>query len=88
MTLLKKDPKDFRTTEIRKEIIKQKELIKIYSYGCSILPILEISTKNIEYYSSLALYYTPQKLKNMETNMARLYLLCFIRDKLLPDYQQ
>lgn len=83
LTLLKKDPKDFSTTEMRKELYKQQELINIYTQTHTVLSKLNISSKNIEYYASLATYYTPYKFKRMKPNLARLYLLCFIHDRLL-----
>ncbi|MBN2689471.1 MAG: Tn3 family transposase, partial [Gammaproteobacteria bacterium] len=83
LTLLKKSAKDFSTTEMRKEITKQRYLLEIYEHAKTILPKLNISTKNIEYYASMATFYPISKLKRVKKNLARLYLLCYVRHRLL-----
>jgi len=44
ITLLKKDPKDFSTREMRTEVAKQQRLFRIYKSTKSIIPKLQIST--------------------------------------------
>ena len=83
LTMLKKSAKDFSTSEIRKEIDKQQYLIEIYKHANAILPKLDISKKNIEYYANLATFYPISKLKQMKQNLVRLYLLCYVRHRLL-----
>jgi len=83
LTLLKKSAKDFSTNEMRKEIEKQEYLFEIYAHASAILPKLGISAKNIEYYASLATFHPISKLKQMDRNLARLYLLCYVRYRLL-----
>jgi TnpA family transposase len=83
LTLLKKSAKDFSTNEILKEINKQQYLLEIYEHASAILPKLNISVKNIEYYAGMATYYPISKLKQMKRNLARLYLLCYVRYRLL-----
>lgn len=83
LTLLKKAAKDFSTSEMRKEISKQQYLLKIYEHANTILPKLNISKKNIEYYASMATFYPVSKLKRLKRNLARLYLLCYVRHRLL-----
>lgn len=83
LTLLKKDPKNFSTTEMRKELSKQQDLIDICLRTRHILPELNLSLKNMEYYAGFAAYYTPYKLKRMKPSLSRLYLLCFAHDRFL-----
>ena len=83
LTLLKKSAKDFSTHEIRKEIDKQQYLLEIYKHANNILPKLNISAKNIEYYANLVSFYPISKLKQMKRNLVRLYLLCYVRHRLL-----
>ena len=83
LTLLKKDPKNFSTTEMRKELSKQQDLIDICLRTRHILPELNLSPKNMEHYANFAAYYTPYKLKRMKPSLSRLYLLCFAHDRFL-----
>ena len=83
LTLLKKDPKDFSTTEMRKEVEKQQRLIGIYEKSKNILEQLKLSPKNIEYYAEMASFYPVIKLKRFQRNLARLYLLCYVHQRLL-----
>jgi len=77
ITLLKKDPKDFTTSEMRKEVAKQQILLEVYKTAESILPKLKISAQNIEYYADMAQFYPASKLKRFKKNLTRLYLLCY-----------
>jgi len=83
LTLLKKDPKDFSTNEMRKEITKQMDLLRIYAYTKSILPKLNISLKNRQYYADMAMFYPIARFKRLNPNLARLYLLCYVQQRLL-----
>ena len=83
ITLLKKDPKDFTTGEMRKELVKQKILMDVYKQTESVIPQLNISSKNIEYYADMAKFYPTVKLKRFGKNLARLYLLCYVHQRLL-----
>jgi len=79
LTMLKKDPKDFSTSEIKKEVNKHSILLDLYLQAQNIIPQLGISDNNIKFYSDLIEYYTIAKLKrNSQKNLIRLYLLCFI----------
>ena len=82
LTLLKKDPKDFSTSEMKKEVSKQKDLVNVYQHSREIFPKLNISAKNIEYYADMARYYTVAKLDRFDKNSARLYLLCYVHQRL------
>ena len=79
LTLLKKDPKDFSTGEIKKEVGKHDLLSKLYFQAQFIIPLLKISDNNIKFYSDMVEYYPIAKLKgSSEKNIGRLYLLCFV----------
>lgn len=84
LTLLKKDQKNFSTTEIKNSVDKQQMVIGIYDKSQQLMPKLGISEQNIMYYASLAEFYTIQKLKRLRNkNQARLYLLCYAHRRLL-----
>ena len=78
LTSLKKDPKNFSTNEMKAETIKQQTISGIYSNIKSIVSQLGISRHNIQYYASLAEYYSIYSLKRMQIEKARLYLICFV----------
>lgn len=82
ITLLKKDPKDFSTNEMREEVAKQKLLLKIYDLTKSTIPKLKISSRNVEYYADMATFYPPFNLKRFkQKNLSRLYLLCYVNQR-------
>ena len=83
LTLLKKDQKDFSTTEIRRTVQKQQLIIDVFLRSKDLVKRLGISEQNIIYYASLAEFYTIQKLRSFKTrNKARLYLLCYVQLRL------
>jgi hypothetical protein len=83
ITLLKKDPKDFSTREMQREVAKQQALLSVYEPTKAVIPKLNISAKNIEYYADMAKFYPAVKLKRFKKNLARLYLLCYVHQRLL-----
>ena len=84
LTLLKKDQKDFSTTEIKKSVAKQQLIIDIYRESQLLMPKLGISEQNIIYYANLAEFYSIQKLRRFaDKNLARLYLLCYAHHRFL-----
>lgn len=84
LTLLKKDQKDFSTTEIKKSVAKQKLVIGIYRESQLLMPKLGISEQNIIYYANLAEFYSIQKLRRFaDKNLVRLYLLCYAHHRFL-----
>ncbi len=83
LTLIKKDPKDFKTSEMRSEVNKQSYLENIYKATHDIIEKLNISAKNIEYYSEMAQFYSVAKLKRFTKNQSRLYLMCYAHQRLL-----
>lgn len=68
---------------MRKEVEKQQRLIGIYEKSKNILEQLKLSPKNIEYYAEMASFYPVIKLKRFQRNLARLYLLCYVHQRLL-----
>lgn len=84
LTLLKKDQKDFSTTEIKKSVAKQQLVIGIYRKSQLLMPKLGISEQNIIYYANLAEFYSIQKLRRFaDKNLVRLYLLCYAHRRFL-----
>jgi len=84
LTLLKKDQKDFSTTEIKKSVAKQQLIIDIYRESQLLMPKLGISEQNIIYYANLAEFYSIQKLRCFaDKNLVRLYLLCYAHHRFL-----
>jgi len=84
LTLLKRDQKNFSTTEIKKSVAKQQLVIGIYEKSKLLMSKLGISEQNIIYYANLAEFYTIQKLRRMtDKSLVRLYLLCYAHRRLL-----
>ena len=80
LTLIKKDQKDFTTTEVIKTVFKQQLIIGIYHESQKLFQRLNISEQNIIHYANLAEFYTIQKLRIFRSkNQVCLYLLCYIR---------
>ena len=79
LTSLKKDPKDFSTREISKEVEKHEILKDLYLKSLYIMSRLKISEHNACFYADLVEYYPPARLKaNVKRNLRRLYLICFV----------
>ena len=79
LTLLKRDQKNFTTTEILNTIDKQQLIINLYFESQELIQQLEISEQNIIYYANLTEFYTIQKLQTFRLkNQARLYLICYV----------
>ncbi len=78
ITNLKREPKDFTLSEIRREIERGVKIKELYQTGERILPLLEISNQSVAYYASLVSYYRVDKLKRFDNWTTYLYLLCFI----------
>src|SRR5215475_14406809 len=78
ITQLKREPKDFSASEIKREITCGNHLRDLYHLADKLLPNLEISTESIKYYASLVNYYSVYKLKRFNESTACVYLLCFV----------
>lgn len=81
---LKKDTKDFKTRMISAEREKMLLIKPLYLLTKSLLPQLNLSQKNIQYYASLVDYYTVYDLrKKLKSEQTYLYLLCYIWQRYL-----
>src|SRR6266436_7683449 len=78
ITLLKRQPKDFSLGEMRREMTRGEHLVQLYTVARQIVPKLGISREGITYYSSLVSYYSVFRLKQLDTRIVYLYLLCFV----------
>jgi hypothetical protein len=78
ITLLKRQPKDFSLGEMRREMTRGEHLVQLYTVARQIVPKLGISREGITYYSSLVSYYSVFRLKQLDTRIVCLYLLCFV----------
>ena len=78
LTDLKHDLRNFNYGQITDEVKKHNAYKRLYYFSKKFLPILEISIDKINYYASLATYYTVYKLKRMPETLANLYLLCYV----------
>jgi TnpA family transposase len=84
ITMIKKDQKDFTTSEIRSTVEKHQLLVEIYNNSIEIIKQLEISWQNVTLYAQLAEQYTVYGLRTLQQrNLARLYLLCYIYNRFL-----
>ena len=84
ITHLKRDPRDFSATEIKREIARGARIRDLYLRSQQVLPALKISTESIKYYASLVGYYSVFRLKRFDPWTVYCYLLCFIHHR----YQQ
>ena len=78
ITQLKREPKDFSLSEIKREINRGEQIHLLYSLTKRLLPELNISGESVKYYASLVSYYSVYKLKRFSEWTAYLYLLCFV----------
>jgi TnpA family transposase len=81
ITNLKREPRNFSFSEMKKEIGRGEKIKEIYQRAKEILPTLEISNQSIAYYASLISYYRVDKLKRFDSWTTYLYLLCFIHQR-------
>jgi len=84
ITHLKRDPRDFSATEIKREITRGAQIRDLYVLSQQVLPALKISNESVKYYASLVGYYSVFRLKRFEPWTVYIYLLCFIYNR----YQQ
>lgn len=78
ITQIKRQPKDFRLSQIKREIERGYQIAPLYSLAQRLLLDLGISNESIIYYASLVDYYTVYKLKRLGRSITYLYLLCFL----------
>ena len=77
LTALKKDPKSFKQTQIKAEIKKLIDHETLYKISNRVLPKLNITNQNIEYYASLAEHYPISNLKKLSATKQAIYILCY-----------
>lgn len=77
LAALKQDAKDFNSAIMRNERKKHSILKPLYDISQTVLPKLEISRQNIDYYANLAHYYTVSDLERFNEEQRCLYLLCY-----------
>jgi len=78
ITQMKRQPKDFSLGEMRRETARGESLAQLYTVAKRIVPQLDISREGITYYSSLVSYYSVFRLKQLDTWIIYLYLVCFV----------
>ena len=76
ITQLKRDPKDFSVSEIKREIQRGDQIRNLYHLADKLLPNLDISNESIKYYASLVNYYSVYKLKRFNESTTYVYLHC------------
>jgi TnpA family transposase len=77
ITQLKREPRDFSLTEIKREIQRGEKLHFFYQIAEKLLPIMGISNESIKYYASLVSYYSVNRLKQLNEWTVYIYLICF-----------
>ncbi len=78
ITQLKREPQDFRSSEIKREIRRGEQIRPLYHLAEKLLPALHISNESIKYYASLVTYYSVSRLKRFDQWIVHMYLLCFV----------
>jgi TnpA family transposase len=78
ITQLKREPRDFSASEIKREIHRGDQIRDLYHLASKLLPALNISNESIKYYASLVNYYSVYKLKRLNASTVYVYLLCFV----------
>lgn len=78
LAALKQDAKHFGWRVMMAERRKYLILTPMYRLAQDILPKLEISQQNRNYYASLAHYYTIYDLRRLKPEQTYLYLLCYV----------
>ena len=78
LAAIKQDAKSFGAALMGLERKKHDILKPLYKIAQQILPCLDISQQNIDYYASLAHYYTIYDLDRFEEEQTYLYLLCYV----------
>jgi TnpA family transposase len=77
LSAIKQDAKHFGYRMMVLERQKRATLEPLYRLAKSVLPSLSISQQNLDYYASLADYYTIYDLRRLKPGQTYLYLLCY-----------
>lgn len=75
---LKTDLSGFNYTAMKKEIYLHQSNQSLYFFSKTLLPQLQLSEQNIQYYADCINYYNTYKLRRMPKSKYWLYLLCYI----------
>jgi hypothetical protein len=78
ITLLRREPKDYKPRQIAEEIKRREQIRPLYDRANDILKHLALPNETIGYYASLVNFYSVYQLKRLSERDAQLYLLCFI----------
>lgn len=81
ITTIKRQPRDFTYQQLRREIERGQQLQALFALAEHAIAQVKLSAESVRYYASLVEYYTVYKLKRMDREAVRLYLLCFIHDR-------
>jgi hypothetical protein len=81
LTLLRRAPKTLSHGALRQERNRAAALLPLATCATRVLPMLAISAEATTYYASLVGYYSAARLKNLETKMVGVYLLCFVQQR-------
>ena len=81
LTLLRRAPKTLSHSALRQERDRAAALLPLATVATRVLPIVAISPEAISYYASLVGYYSAARLKDLETGMVNVYLLCFVHQR-------
>lgn len=84
LAAIKQDAKHFGFQMMVLERRKQATLKPLYRVAEMVLPTLDISQQNRNYYASLAHFYTVYELRKLKSGQTYLYLLCYVWQR----YQQ
>lgn len=74
---IKKDMKEFNTENIHEELEKHTLLKAVFIIANNVLPKLQLPDATINYYADLINYYNGTRLKQLNSDSAALYLLCY-----------
>ena len=81
VTSIKHHPRDFSNRQLLAEIDRGDQLRPLYALAQRIIDEADLSVESVRFYASLVDYYTAYKLKRLNRQLSRLYLLCFARDR-------
>ena len=83
LSLLKKDPKGLKTTEMEKELSKQQSVASLFEKSKRIIQSLDISRQNLQYYADLCTYYDTYQLQQFSQRKSRLCMICLIWQRVI-----
>ena len=81
LTVIRWAPKNFGRGDLRRERTRGTDLLPLYHLATRLLPVLAISHEGIAYYASLVGYYSATRLKDLQSWMVYVYLLCFVQHR-------